>query len=59
MTRGDEMDSIWSKKRPRSSADIKELPAKAEVVIVGGGMAGLLCAYLLKESGVDAVVLEE
>ncbi len=52
------MESIWSEKWPRIPADEKELPEKAEVVIVGGGMSGLLCAYLLKEAGVQAIVLE-
>lgn len=52
------MESVWSEKWPRIPADKRELPKKAEVVVIGGGMAGLLCAYKLKEAGVPAIVLE-
>ena len=57
-TRGDDMRSIWSDEKPRILTDRKELPQTAEVVIIGGGMAGLLCSYLLKESGIESIVLE-
>jgi len=30
----------------------------ADVVIVGGGLAGLLCAWELKEAGIDCVLIE-
>jgi len=52
------MESIWSDEKSRILTERKTLPKSAEVVIIGGGMAGLLCAYLLKESGVQAIVLE-
>ena len=52
------MRSIWSDDEPRILAANDELPEMAEVVIIGGGIAGLLCALLLKESGVRAIVLE-
>ncbi len=31
---------------------------KTDVLIIGGGMAGLLCAYFLKEAGIDCVLVE-
>ena len=52
------MNSIWTNDRPRIAAHDKQLPKKTEVVIIGGGMAGLLCSYLLEEAGVSNVVLE-
>ncbi len=52
------MKSIWSDDMPRILTERRELPKTAEVVIIGGGMAGLLCACLLKEAGVQAIVLE-
>lgn len=50
--------SVWS--------DNVKLPAfpelkeniKTDVVIIGGGICGILCAYYLKEAGVDYVLLE-
>lgn len=52
------MESIWSETTqipPRES-----LPGdlEAEAAVIGGGMAGILTALLLKERGVEAVVLE-
>lgn len=58
MARGDMMKSIWSDEKPRILTERRELPETAEVVIIGGGMAGLLCAFLLKEAGKHAIVLE-
>ncbi|WP_316248737.1 FAD-dependent oxidoreductase [Zongyangia hominis] len=52
------MQALW-----RDQADLPQFPAlsgdyEAEVAIIGGGMAGILTAYLLRERGVEAVVLE-
>ena len=52
------MKSIWK--------DTAKLPAReplkgelhTDVLIIGGGMAGILCAYMLKQKGVDCVVAE-
>lgn len=35
-----------------------EAPQQTSVVVVGGGLAGLLCAYELEQRGLDVVVLE-
>ena len=56
--RGDIMqDSIWA------GMNLPEFPKmernlSADVVIVGGGLAGLLCAWELKEAGIDCVLIE-
>ncbi len=52
------MLSVWKansefKSFPRLQEDIK-----TDVAIIGGGIAGILCAYMLKEKGVDCIVLE-
>ena len=51
------MDSIWSKneipKFPPLQGDLK-----TDVLIVGGGMAGLLCAWELNRQGVDYALVE-
>lgn len=53
------MESIWEfdfamKKRPSLKKDIKR-----DVVVIGGGMAGILTAYYLKEAGARVTVLEQ
>ena len=55
------MKSIWEE----SIRDIK-MPSfselgddiKTDVLIIGGGMAGILCGYMLKKSQIDCVILE-
>lgn len=52
------MKSIWidGVKRPK----FEELKGdiKTDVLIIGGGITGILCAYMLKEAGVDCVLVE-
>lgn len=55
---GDYMESLWSK-----TVEIQKFPSlkgdmKTDVLIVGGGMAGLLCAYKLSEAGADYALIE-
>lgn len=52
------MESIWTQ-----TADMPEFSAldgdlKTSVLIVGGGLAGLLCAYWLAQAGVDYALVE-
>ncbi len=52
------MLSVWSADSefpsfPKLNSDIK-----TSVAIIGGGITGLLCAYMLQQNGVDCVVLE-
>lgn len=52
------MNSVWTDsvrwhKFPALEGDIT-----TDVLIIGGGMAGILCAYMLKKSGVDCVLIE-
>lgn len=53
------MNSIWHKnlKRPRFKA-LKEEKRTADTVIIGGGITGILCAYMLKKSGANPLLLE-
>ena len=52
------MDSIWEKSVKRLSFDSLEGDKNTEVLIIGGGIAGILCAYKLKEAGVDCMLIE-
>lgn len=51
------MDSIWR------DTEISEFPIlhgdlKTDVLVIGGGMAGVLCAHMLQKAGVDCVLVE-
>ena len=52
------MESIWQNTTlpqfPQLTADLN-----TDVLVIGGGMAGLLCAYLLHQAGVRTVLVEE
>lgn len=53
------MDAIWDKgvslpRFPKLAQDLH-----TDVLIVGGGMAGLLCAWNLTRAGVDCALIEE
>ena len=53
-----ELESVWSaeckmEKRERLKGD-----HKADVLVIGAGMAGILTAYLLQKQGKQVIVLE-
>ena len=51
------MDSIWQE-FSMPQFDPLDGDIAADVLIIGGGMAGLLCAYHLQKAGVNCVVAE-
>lgn len=51
------MNSVWNNiKKPEFNS--LEGDIKTDVLIIGGGMCGILCAYMLKKAGVDSVLVE-
>ena len=52
------MDSIWTRSEKLPKFSQLQGDTKTEVLIVGGGMAGILCAYFLQEQGIDYVLVE-
>ena len=52
------MESIWSKNTHLPERAPLSGNISVQAAVIGGGMAGILTAYLLKEKGIDAVVLE-
>ena len=56
------MDSIWEKNAPQVRLDIlkenKSTNVSTNVLIIGGGIAGIMCAYKLKSAGVNCMLVE-
>lgn len=52
------MDSIWSETSKNEDFPQLKGDLKTDVVIVGGGLAGVLCLKELTDRGVDCVLLE-
>ena len=52
------MNSIWA--RTTDSPSFAKLTGarSTDVLIIGGGIAGILCAYKLKAAGVDCILVE-
>ena len=53
------MDSIWEYGVKMPSFPRLESDLKVDVLIIGGGFAGLLCAWNLKRAGIDCVLVEQ
>ncbi len=52
------MNSIWSETSKNESFPQLKGDVKTDVVIVGGGLAGILCLKELTDRGVDCILLE-
>lgn len=53
------MPSPWiTRSEAPSLPGPEHLPERAEVVVIGGGIAGLACAYLLARASVDVLLIE-
>ncbi|MBQ4563693.1 MAG: FAD-dependent oxidoreductase [Lachnospiraceae bacterium] len=52
------MQSIWSDTVKLPTFDPLKEEIKTDVLIIGGGIAGILCAYMLEQAGVDYVLVE-
>ncbi len=50
--------SLWEDISEMPSFPAQEKDMKTDVLIIGGGMAGVLCAYMLQKAGVDYVLAE-
>jgi len=53
------MDSIWTKTEQLPRFAPLERDRKTDVLIIGGGMTGLLCARNMKEAGIDCLLVEQ
>ena len=52
------MDSLWRKTARLPRFEPLKQDMKTQVLIIGGGMAGILCAHMLTKSGVECVLVE-
>ncbi len=52
------MASVWTKTAQLPSFEPLRENIRADVLIIGGGLAGLLCAYRLAQAGVDYALVE-
>ncbi len=52
------MQSVWEKDWPQVRFEPLGGNKKTDVLIIGGGIAGILCAHKLKNAGVDCLLVE-
>ncbi len=52
------MNSIWTENINKPKFSPLEKNINTDVLIIGGGISGILCAYILKEKGVDCMLVE-
>lgn len=52
------MESIWQKTSAMPSFEPLQRDLKTDVLIIGGGIAGILCAYHLQQAGMDYALVE-
>lgn len=53
------MDSIWNEDVQIPRFPQLETDLHTHVLVIGGGLAGLLCAWQLKHSGIDCLLIEQ
>ncbi len=52
------MKSLWINTANKPIFEELNTDLKTDVLIIGGGIAGILCAYMLQKSGVDYILIE-
>lgn len=52
------MDSIWTNTSELSNFKPQEEDIKTDILIIGGGLTGVLCAYMLEQANINYVLAE-
>lgn len=52
------MSSIWEKATHKTHFDALSGNKSVDTLVIGGGIAGILCAYKLKNAGIDCILVE-
>lgn len=58
LKRGGKMNSVWAESAERIPFPTLQKKIKTDVLVIGGGIAGILCTYMLKNAGVDCILVE-
>ena len=53
-----ELNAVWSRGVDMPHFERLKSDISTDVLIIGGGIAGILCAYILQNAGVDCTVVE-
>lgn len=53
------MDSVWTQTVQLPRFETLKQPIRTDVLIIGGGICGLLCAYRLSRAGIRSVLVEQ
>ena len=53
------MGAPWRKNAAIKSFEPLKEEIRTDVLVIGGGMTGLLCAYMLRQAGIDCVTPEK
>lgn len=53
------MESVWNKSRDIKEFNPIDKNVKTDVLIVGGGLAGVLCALMLDRENIDYILVEQ
>ncbi len=51
-------ESVWSDTVHLPEFETLQGDAETDVLVIGGGLCGILCAYFLKQAGVDCMLVE-
>ena len=52
------MNSLWKETAKKTTFEQLKGKIKTDVLVIGGGITGVLCTYMLKKAGVDCVLVE-
>ncbi len=52
------MESVWNENITRPKFAMLKEDVKTDVLVIGGGITGILCGYMLKQAGIDCIVAE-